>query len=350
MEIPVGVRSNFTVVLEDAVHLLDDVVVTGYQTLSKERATGSFDIIDKAQIEKPAGNIATRLIGSAAGLVGTQDAYGNPIFEIRGRSSLTDTPTQPLLVVDGFAIEGGFDSINPNDVESITVLKDAAAASIWGAKSANGVIVVTTKNGVSGGAGTKVTVDYSGFFKVSPKLDLDYTLSEASVDDVIDYEMYGYGRWDSNIWFPQESDYSGGFSTVYGLLNEHRLGHLSEADMNAAIDALRGNNNHDQIRKYLLQNPIVHQENVSINIATERSSTTLSLLYQNDRQHYKRNDSNKYMVNFRNRTHLFKWLDFNFNGSYTYTQSDNSGYGLPGLSPYEMLVDEDGNYIPTHME
>ena len=52
------------------------------------------------------------------------------------------------------------------------------------------------------------------------------------------------------------------------------------------------------------------------------------------------------MVNFRNRTHLFKWLDFNFNGSYTYTQSDNSGSGLPGLSPYEMLVDENGNYIP----
>lgn len=348
VEIPVGVRSRFSVILEDAVHLLDDVVVTGYQTLSKERATGSFDIIDKAQIQKPAGNIATRLIGSAAGLVGTQDAYGNPVFEIRGRSSLTDEPTQPLLVVDGFAIEGGFDSINPNDVESITVLKDAAAASIWGAKSANGVIVVTTKNGMPGGAGTKVTVDYSGFFKVSSKLDLDYTLSEASVDDVIDYELYGFGRWDSSVWLSnhEESDYNGGMSTVYNLLNENRLGHLSDADMNAAIEALRGNNNHDQIKKYLLQNPIVHQENVSINMVNERSSTTLSLLYQNDRQHYKRNNSTKYMVNFRNRTRLFKWLDFNFNGSYTYTQADNSGYGLPGLSPYEMLMDENGNYIP----
>lgn len=346
LEIPVGKRSRFDIILEDAVHLLDDVVVTGYQTLSKERATGSFDIIDKAQIQKPAGNIATRLIGSAAGLIGTQDAYGNPIFEIRGRSSLTDEATQPLLVVDGFAIEGGFDSINPNDVESITVLKDAAAASIWGAKSANGVIVVTTKNGMPGGAGTKVTVDYSGFFKVSSRLDLDYTLSEASVNDVIDYEMYGFGRWDSALWYPQESDYSGGTSTVYNLLNEHRLGHISEAEMNSAIDALRGNNNHDQIREYLLQNPIVHQENVSISMVNERSSTTLSLLYQNDREHYKRNNSNKYMVNFRNRTRLFKWLDFNFNGSYTYTQSDNSGYGLPGLSPYEMLMDDNGNYIP----
>lgn len=85
--------------------------------------------------------------------MGTQDAYGNPVFEIRGRSSLSTSATEPLLVVDGFAIEGGFESINPNDVESVTVLKDAAAASIWGAKSANGVIVVTTKNARSEGGG-----------------------------------------------------------------------------------------------------------------------------------------------------------------------------------------------------
>ena len=152
-EIHVGVRTYIEVKLRESAHQLDDVVVTGYQTISKERATGSFDIIDKSQLEKPSGSIASRLIGSAAGLVGTQDAYGNPVFEIRGRSSLSTSATEPLLVVDGFAIEGGFASINPNDVESITILKDAAAASIWGAKSANGVIVVTTKNARSEGGG-----------------------------------------------------------------------------------------------------------------------------------------------------------------------------------------------------
>ncbi|CDC96426.1 carboxypeptidase-like regulatory domain-containing protein [Alistipes sp. CAG:268] len=152
-EIQVGPRTRIEIELRESAHQLDDVVVTGYQTISKERATGSFDIIDKAQLEKPSGSIASRLIGSAAGLVGTQDAYGNPVFEIRGRSSLSTSATEPLLVVDGFAIEGGFESINPNDVESVTVLKDAAAASIWGAKSANGVIVVTTKNARSEGGG-----------------------------------------------------------------------------------------------------------------------------------------------------------------------------------------------------
>ena len=166
------------------------------------------------------------------------------------------------------------------------------------------------------------------------------------MNDVIDYEIYGFTRWDSTTWYPQENDYSGGGSKVYELLNENRLGHLSDAEMNAAIDELRTKNNYGQIKKYLLQNPIVHQENVAVNIATDRSSNTLSALYQNDRQHYKKQNSTKYMVNFRNRTHVFKWLDFNFNGAYTYTKNDNSGYGLPGLSPYEMLVDENGDYIP----
>lgn len=280
-----------------------------------------------------------------AGLTSTQDAYGNPVFEIRGRSSLSSSATQPLLVVDGFAIEGGFESINPNDVESISILKDAAAASIWGAKSANGVIVITTKNARPEGGGTSVTVDYSGFLKVSPKLDLDYTLSQAPVNDVIDYEIKGFTSMDSSIWYHEESDYSGGMSRVYELLTQNRLGHLSEADMNAQIDQYRKYNNHDQIKKYLLQNPIVHQENVSVNIATERSSNTLSAMYQNSRQHYKKYNSNEYMVNFRNRTHLFKWLDFNFNGSYRYSKNDNSGIGLPDMSPYEMLVDEKGDLI-----
>ena len=78
-EIQVGPRTRIEIELRESAHQLDDVVVTGYQTISKERATGSFDIIDKAQLEKPSGSIASRLIGSAAGLVGTQDAYGNPV-------------------------------------------------------------------------------------------------------------------------------------------------------------------------------------------------------------------------------------------------------------------------------
>ena len=87
-EIEVGDKSVINITLNDDIRLLEEVVVTGYQTISKERATGSFDIISKAQIEKPTDNIASRLIGSAAGLSYSTDIYGNPSFSIRGTSTL----------------------------------------------------------------------------------------------------------------------------------------------------------------------------------------------------------------------------------------------------------------------
>lgn len=346
----VGAKSQMNISMEEAAEQVEQVVVTGYQTISKERATGSFDIISAEQIEKPTGNIASRLIGAAAGLVATQDAYGNPTFEIRGRSKLSTDATEPLLVVDGFAIEGGFESINPNDVESITVLKDAAAASIWGAKSANGVIVVTTKNAKREGEGTTVTVDYSGHLKVSPKMDLDYFLNRASTNDVIDYEVNNFEKWDAALWYIDPysgADYYDGTSSVYKLLNAHRLGQISEAEMNAGIAKYRQYDNTDQLKELFLQNPIVHQENISVNIATDRSRTTLSALYQNNRRHYKTQNSEKYMVSFRNQTKLFKWLDLTLNGQYSRTASENNvDTSAFSYAPYEMIVDEAGNYVP----
>ena len=346
----VGSKSHMNVAMNEAAEQVEQVVVTGYQTISKERATGAFDIISAGQIEKPTGNIASRLIGAAAGLVATQDAYGNPTFEIRGRSKLSTGATEPLLVVDGFAIEGGFSSINPNDVESVTVLKDAAAASIWGAKSANGVIVITTKNAKKESDGTTVTVDYSGHLKVSPKMDLDYYLNRASTNDVIDYEVNNFEKCDASTWYPDPysgDDYYGGESSVYKLLNAHRLGQISEAEMKTGIAKYRNLDNTDQLKELFLQNPIVHQENVSVNIATDRSRTSISAMYQNDRKNYKTQNSEKYMVSFRNQTNLFKWLDLTLNGQYSRTASQNNiDTSAFGYAPYEMIVDENGNYIP----
>ena len=344
-ETEVGRSVNIEVSMEEERIALEDLVVTGYQTISKERATGSFDIVKQAQVEKPAGNIASRLIGAAPGMSYTTDIYGNPVFNIRGVSSF-NASTAPLIVVDGFPIEGSFESINPNDVESVTILKDAAAASIWGAKSANGVIVITTKNARTAAGGKPVvTVDYSGFYKVSPKLDLDYTLSQASSADVIDYEVKYFGKFDGPLWAVEEEDYSGGNSVVYDLLNEVRLGHLDQATAMSQINSYKSLNNYDQYRKYLLQNAATFQQNLGVNIATDRSQTALSLLYQDDDKIYKLNDTKKYMVGFRNKTTLFKWLDLNVNASYSHSTSNNNNPGLPDLSPYEMLVDGSGNYI-----
>ena len=236
---PLNGRARLDVQMNPDRVLLDEVVVTGYQTLSKERATGSFDIVGHAQLDKASSNIATRLVGAAPGIAYTTDIYGNPSFSIRGTSTFSDQ-SAPLIVVDGFAVSSSFTDINPNDVESVTILKDAAAASIWGARSANGVIVITTKNARRAAEGrATVTVDYSGFYKISPKLNLDYTLSRASSSDVIDYEVNNFHHWDAPLWYPEESDYSGGNSVVYDLLNEARLGHISQAEALSQIEDYR---------------------------------------------------------------------------------------------------------------
>ena len=137
------------VAMQEDAKMLSDVVVTGFQTISKERATGAFDIIKQATLDKPSTTIADRLVGRIAGVQATTTADGDISFTIRGQGTL-QSDKAPLIVVDGFPISTGFSSINPNDVESISILKDAAAASIWGARASNGVIVVTTKKGTKG--------------------------------------------------------------------------------------------------------------------------------------------------------------------------------------------------------
>ena len=111
------------------------------------------------------------------------------------------------------------------------------------------------------------------------------------------------------------------------------------------IDKYRHIDNTDQLRKYMLQNASTFQQNLRVNVSTARSQSVLSLLYEDQHKIYKRNQDKKYMVGFRNRTNLFKWLDLTVNGTYNYTGSNNSNTGLPSLSPYENLVDSQGNYI-----
>ena len=354
-EVKIGTHTTLNVVLESDTKALDEVLVTGYQTISKERATGSFDMVSRAQLDKPASSLASRLVGVTAGVQGTADENGDISFEIRGQTSL-NTDARPLVVVDGFPIEGEFSSINPNDVESVTILKDAAAASIWGARSANGVIVVTTKKG----AATKgAKIEVSAFAKVQRKIDLDYYNPLASSAETVEYERKGFStNFFGGPWSPLDDSYlnaQSGYSQAVVALNENRLGYLSDEDLEATLEKLSNQNNKDQIRKYLLQIPLTHQYNVNISGATERMTNMLSLMYERERDGFKENHEDHLMVNFRNTTKLFKWLDFNFSGMVQYNDVDNSGinatgdyysltYGsIQGLQPYDMLVDENGN-------
>ena len=163
IEETVGNRQVVDVVLSPGA-VLDEVVVTGYQSQRKRDITGAVSIVDSDQLNVvPAASLSQKLAGKAAGL--TISTSGTPgdgtAIRIRGFNSLTNN--DPLFVIDGVPTKDNFlNSINPNDIESIQVLKDAASASIYGARASNGVIVVTTKKGSQG----KTKVTYDGYYGV----------------------------------------------------------------------------------------------------------------------------------------------------------------------------------------
>lgn len=341
------------------------IVSTGYQTLSKERATGAFNVIGKEQLEKPATSIAQRLIGTTAGMQATLDENGNPRFEIRGQTSLNVRDSRgallptaaPLVVVDGFAVQGDFSTINPNDVESVTVLKDASAASIWGAKSANGVIVVVTKKGRRN---NPLKVNLSAFARVAPKLDLDYVNPRASSADVIDFELKAFGNWSSTTNPGSIVRASiGGRSAAYVAMNEAFLGKITETQRDALLNQYRTQDNRDQIRDELLANPFTQQYNLTLSGGSQRMSNNVSLLFEDNQSNFKNSDNRRYTFTYRTDADIFKWLEFNFSGLVNYNKYNNSGVNydeaalyfqipnplaqIQNIDPYQLLRNPDGS-------
>lgn len=160
-EIKLAGRSSVDVYLKDSKNALNEVVVVGYGTQKKINATGAVKTIDNEMLEsRPLTNAVQGLQGAVAGLNITNDAGGQPGAEmninIRGVGSIGDgSNSSPLVLIDG--MEGDLSTINPNDIESVSVLKDAAASSIYGSRAPFGVILVTTKSGEMG-----TRVNYSG--------------------------------------------------------------------------------------------------------------------------------------------------------------------------------------------
>lgn len=340
-----------TIVLQPSKTVLEATEVTlntGYQTIARERATGSFGTVSREQLDKPAINIAQRLIGTNAGVRTSLNVEGDPTFEIRGTTSLYANAS-PLVVVDGFPIQGDFNSINPNDVESVTILKDAAAASIWGARAANGVIVVVSKSARND---TPIKVDFQAFTRIGDKFDLDYARGLASSSETVDYETRSFNKWSA-----QEN--TGAFQTNVGkqwslatiALSEHNLGFITAAERDAELARLTSLDNRQQIRDYLMANPVDQQYNLTISSGTSRMNNVFSLMFEDRQSNFQNTGNNHYMLNWRNSSSVFKWLDFNISTMLQYTDARNNGVGLgdiQGMSPYEMLVNSDGSQTNIH--
>ncbi len=165
-EVSVGSRTVINISLVQENKALAEVVVVGYGTQKKSDVTGAIaSINDKAIKEVPTSNIGSALQGRVAGLeiqrTGSTPGSGNQI-RIRGERSINGS-NDPLIVLDGIPFDGGLNDINPDDIASVDVLKDASATAIYGSRGANGVILITTKRGKSG----ETQISYSGYYGIS---------------------------------------------------------------------------------------------------------------------------------------------------------------------------------------
>ena len=358
-EVQIGARERINVVLSPDAELLDAVVVTGYQTISKERATGAFAKVNSDQLEtQRISNVSTMLEGRVAGLSDGR---------IRGVTSMNGLTT-PLYVIDGFPVEkttnDGYGNwvesvpdINPEDIQSITVLKDAAAASIYGARAANGVVVITTKRAQK----DQMNVSFSATLSLQPySTYADKYLADAATMVELERE-----------WAAQNPNLQGAGAAAYaqGLLDDNTFttqgirallrgyaGQMTQSEVDAQLAALAamGYSYYDDIERYGMRNPFSQQYNLSLGRGTDKNSFNASITYRNNLGSDKYTDNDDIGINIQNTTLITKWLTLEVGSYLNYGTGNTQSFSLfsPGYTymPYDRLVNGDGSYYTNRQE
>jgi len=206
--IPVNGQSEINITLRESSELLEEVVVIGYGTQRKSDLTGAVSKVDGEELQRiPTGNVEQSLQGRVAGVQVTP-ASGEPgagaVVRIRGTGTFGDA--SPLYVVDGMILND-ISFLSPNSVESVEVLKDASATAIYGARGANGVIIITTKKGSREG-GTVITVDaYQGWQEVANRIDLVNAQQYATLTNELNVNQGGQIRFPNPEEFGEGTDW-----------------------------------------------------------------------------------------------------------------------------------------------
>lgn len=335
------------------------VVSTGYQTLPRERATGSFEVVDNKLFNRSVSpNLLDHLNSIASGVFfdnrssarSGYTSYGNQgrtqTYTIRGIATITSN-NSPLVIVDGFAYNSldpnklDINSINPADVESITVLKDAAAASIWGARAGNGVIVITTK---SGKYNQKPTLSFTAGTMLTQKPRL-FSQHILSTKDYIDLEktLYGQGKYDAYYTNPFNNN-AQPVSEVTQILFMVRAGTITQAEADARIQALYGVDVRNDYLKYLYQTGVTQQYNVNVKGGSNVHKYYVSAGYDNGKAvdfGYEK----RITLNAVNTFMPARNLEITLPLTYTNNQlgNDKGSINAGSFSPYTRFTDANGN-------
>ncbi|MEN5057605.1 SusC/RagA family TonB-linked outer membrane protein [Sphingobacterium kitahiroshimense] len=325
-----------------------EVVSTGYQKIPKERATGSFEFVDnKLFNRKVSTDFISRLEDIVPGISAPKvfaAGRGNyPNIYIRGASTMY-SQRWPLIVIDGMPYQGDFNSINPNDIENISVLKDAAAASIWGAQAGNGVLVITTKKG---GYSQPITVSFNSNLTIVQKPDL-YYMPQMSAADYIEVEKTLYEKDHYKYRFNSIWNY---FTPVVNLLKKRTDGLISDAELSRELDRLSHVDSRDDFTKYIYRKAFKQQYHLQLSGGNSKFSSLNAVGFDHNRNNVVFNDNERFNLRTSNSYKPTEKLDIQVSVQYIRSQNQKSdapiefnrmGLGF-GNFPYMELADKNGN-------
>ncbi|ADF53505.1 tonB-dependent Receptor Plug domain protein [Zunongwangia profunda SM-A87] len=336
-EIPVDGREEINIVLETDQESLDEVVVVGYGTQRKSDLTGAVSTVSSKSIqEMPVTNPEQALAGKAAGVnISTNSGRpgGNTNVRIRGNNSINGD-NGPLYVVDGVIGAGPINYLNPNDIESIDVLKDASATAIYGARGANGVIVVTTKRGSSG----EGRLNYSSFVTIG---SLANRVDVLNAREFLQVEMNSYQN-------AEKYDPEGWDAGRYENPMNYRT------DDAARLFDENGNPLYDtDWQDEAMRTTVSTNHNLSFTKGDKDNSYGIFLNYANQEGLLLNSYLKRYSGRFVTDNKINDWLSVSGGMTFNHVEENRVDGGVGGLTPLRMIVEtlpivpvqyEDGSY------
>ncbi|MDX3912066.1 MAG: SusC/RagA family TonB-linked outer membrane protein [Pseudosphingobacterium sp.] len=309
-EIPITNQQTLQIALKKDQVMLDEVVAIGYATVNRKDLTGSVSSLNDKQLKDiPINSAAEALTGRLAGVqVTTSEGSpgANVQLKIRGGGSITQD-NSPLYIIDGIQVEDGLNSLSPQDIASIDVLKDASSTAIYGARGANGVVIITTK----GGREMKTEIGYSNIF------GLKQLANKLDVMRPYDFVIRQYERTRGN------SSMEEGFATMYGQWNE--------------LEKYKNEPFIDWQQKTFGNDAFMQTHNLSITGGTEAIQYNLSLTSNDEEGIMLNSDFNRKMLNFRFDNKVNSKLKVGFNVRYNNQKINGAGTSDESGSTYNML-------------
>ena len=328
----VPAAANVKVELEKANTQLDDVIVVAYGTAKKSSITGSASSIDVTKLEsRPITNVTKAIEGQVTGVL-TTTGSGQPgssaTIRVRGYGSI-NASSEPLYVVDGIPYDGSLSSINPSDIESMTILKDASAGALYGARGANGVVMITTKKGKEG----KASVNWRSTVGWASRAIKEYDMLNQKDFVQLSYEAKrnDYVFKSGYSWADAET---AAVNALSGLLGGEAYNPFKNYTWGEIIDPATGQVRSDAQAAWnepwmdalMNNNALRHEHQVSVSGGTDKTKYMFSLGYLNEDGILTTTGFQRYNARANVSTNVTDWFSANLNTSLSHSMQNFSDY------------------------